>query len=133
ASRRGGRRGLLRAAHHDPGDRPAPGQPGPAQRQAELGRKGLPYSASSREIASRPLGVSTTRIDTAWPSARCARRARVSTEMWTNTSLPPSDTATKPKPLSPLNHLTVPVISTAVDGSGAMRGPRGAPRGPPPP
>ncbi len=31
----------------------------------------------------------------------------------------------KPKPLSRLNHLTVPVISTAVDGSGPRRGPRG--------
>ena len=41
--------------------------------------------------------------------------------MWTNTSLPPSSLATKPKPLASSNHLTLPVTATAVDGSGATR------------
>ena len=39
--------------------------------------------------------------------------------MWTNTSLPPSSLATKPKPLASSNHLTLPLTATAVDGSGA--------------
>ena len=42
-----------------------------------------------------------------------------STEIWTNTSLPPSFDWTKPKPLVSSNHLTLPETATAVDGSGA--------------
>ncbi len=51
--------------------------------------------------------------------AECRRRP--STEIWTNTSLPPSSLATKPKPLASSNHLTLPLTVTALDGSGAMR------------
>ena len=48
-----------------------------------------------------------------------------STEMWTKTSFPPSSLATKPKPLTPSNHLTLPVTGTAVEGSGrGAAGPR---------
>ena len=45
--------------------------------------------------------------------------------MCTNTSLPPSSLATKPKPLVSSNHLTRPVTATAVEGSGATRRGRG--------
>ncbi len=83
------------------------------------------------EIASRPLGVSTTRIVTCWPSARCEMPAGPRMEIWTNTSLPPSSLATKPNPLASSNHLTLPVTETAVEGSGATRrGGRGPSRNP---
>src|ERR1700744_619139 len=52
--------------------------------------------------------------------------------VWTKTSCPPPCPAMKPKPLSRLNHLTVPDIATAVEGSGPRRGPRGPRRGPDP-
>jgi hypothetical protein len=35
---------------------------------------------------------------------------------WTKTSLDPSEGAMKPKPLSSLNHLTVPVAITVISG-----------------
>src|SRR5882762_10118195 len=45
-----------------------------------------------------------------WPSLSELRPARSTALMWTNTSLPPSSGAMKPKPLVALNHLTVPVV-----------------------
>ena len=38
--------------------------------------------------------------------------------MWTNAPFPPSSLAMKPKPLSTLNHFTVPVSSTDVSEDG---------------
>src|ERR1700731_1922767 len=46
---------------------------------------------------------------TFWPSFSPRKPADCTAEMCTNTSLPPSWGAIKPKPLVVLNHLTVPV------------------------
>src|ERR1700722_10951637 len=99
-----------------------------AARTRALGGTTAPDRSSSHSesaIASRPLGVSTTRMFTCWPSARCEMPAGPSTEMCTNTSLPPSSLATKPKPLASSNHFTRPLMDTAVEGSGATRRGRG--------
>src|SRR3979411_957772 len=45
-----------------------------------------------------------------WPSLSEPMPARSTALMCTNTSLPPSSGAMKPKPLVALNHLTVPVV-----------------------
>jgi hypothetical protein len=48
----------------------------------------------------------------------CVSPDRSRAEMWTNTSFPPSSRAMKPKPLSALNHFTVPVSSTGISEDG---------------
>src|ERR1700694_3209383 len=45
-----------------------------------------------------------------WPSLSEPMPARSTALMCTNTSLPPSSGAMKPKPFVALNHLTVPVV-----------------------
>ena len=72
------------------------------------------YASSANETASRPFCVRTTFIATRWASCRACRPARWTMETWTNTSFSPSSQATNPKPLSALNHLTVPSTSTAL-------------------
>ena len=47
---------------------------------------------------------------------------RLKIEQWTNTSRPKSSPATKPKPLTESNHLTLPVSSVAEEGSYFRRG-----------
>src|SRR5580698_762453 len=110
---------------HGQGQQSANGTKGllDGQQGAPPRRSRTMFGAVQREraIASRPLGVSTTLIVTCWPSARCEIPAGPRTEMWTNTSLPPSSLATKPNPLASSNHFTFPITETAVEGSGATR------------
>src|SRR3954451_5525023 len=80
-------------------------------------------------VASGPLAPWTTSIQMVWPSASCITPARCKADACTNTSLPPSAGATKPKPLVALYHLTVPCIST----DGPVGAPRRGPPAPPPP
>src|SRR5947207_2156690 len=78
--------------------------------------------------ACGPLRPCVTSNSTRWFSSRLRNPEAAIAEKWAKTSSPPSSGLMKPKPLSALNHLTVPVAILLLSG-GRCRNPHRA--GPP--
>src|SRR5215218_11255559 len=84
------------------------GQPGggpPALRELV----DAPTYAGATFTAAGPFGPCSASYETRAPSASDLKPSPAMPEWWTNRSLPWSSGVMKPKPLSSLNHFTVPV------------------------
>src|SRR5215218_3159649 len=73
-----------------------------------------------------PLGPCSASYETFAPSASDLKPLPWIAEWWTNRSLPWSSGVMKPKPLSSLNHFTVPVAMVFPPGICALRDAEGA-------
>ena len=64
-------------------------------------------------LAQGPFFPSPTSYSTFWPSSKAPP---LTSELWTNRSLPPSSGVINPYPFVALNHFTVPLLTSATPG-----------------